>query len=174
MKNIKKRSKTLSFLLRHNPDFVNPRYDIYGWVDVDRIIKNTNFTLEELKEIVNYDTRYEFNKDGSKIRAFHGHSIDGIIYTNESIPPKILYHGTSLKGYEDIINSGFIKGMSRVQVHLSISKENAIKIGQRHGKPIVLFIDTETMLKDGFKFFKSGDGVWLTNDIPTKYILEVN
>lgn len=170
MKNYKNRSKELSYLLRHNPKFVNPLFDIYGWVDVNNLIENTSFSLEELKEIVEKDTRYEFNNDFSKIRAFHGHSVKGIIYSNKEIPPKTLYHGTSIDNYEKIIKDGFIKGMSRVQVHLSESKENALNIGKRHGNPIVLIIDTNEMVKEGFTFFKSGDGVWLTNDIPIKYI----
>ena len=90
-------SKYLSYLLRHYPEDVNCNIDEYGWVDVDTLIKNSNFTLEYLKEIVENDTRYTFSNDFKKIRAYHGHSIKGIIYQNEEIPPIYLYHGTSLE-----------------------------------------------------------------------------
>jgi putative RNA 2'-phosphotransferase len=129
--------------------------------------------LGYLKVIVDNDTRYTFNNDFSKIRAYHGHSIKGIIYQNKQTPPSILYHGTSFKNYELILESGMIKGMSRVQVHLSKSINDAKKIGNRHGKPIVLAIDCDTMVNDGFKFYESGDGVWLTDDIPIKYIKNI-
>lgn len=164
-------SKYLSYLLRHHPEDAKCTIDEYGWVNVDTLVTNSKFSLEYLKEIVENDTRYTFSDDFKKIRAFHGHSIKGIIYQNEEIPPTYLYHGTSLENYEKIKQSGFIKGMSRTQVHLSISEENAKKIGARHGKPIVLKINCETMINDGFKFYMSGDGVWLTSNIPIKYIM---
>lgn len=163
-------SKYLSYLLRHHPEDVHCSIDEYGWVGVDELVANSKFSFEYLKQIVDEDTRYTFNDDFSKIRAFHGHSIPGIIYQNEGIPDMDLYHGTSREGYELIKESGYIKGMSRVQVHLSTTKEKAKEIGGRHGKPIILTIDTKAMVQDGIKFYESGDGVWLTGDIPTKYI----
>lgn len=164
-----KRSKYLSYILRHHPEEVNCSIDEYGWIDVEELIKNSDFSLEELKIIVREDTRYTFSEDGKYLRAFHGHSIP-IKYMNSAVPPKELYHGTSEENAEKILSSGYIKGMSRVQVHLSINRENALKIGSRHGRPVVFVVDTEAMLKDGFEFYESGDGVWLTNDIPVRYL----
>lgn len=165
-----KDSKALSYILRHHPEEFNCKIDEYGWVSVEELIKNTFFTLEYLKEIVEKETRYTFNEDFSKIRAFHGHSVKGVIYTNEVIPPDVLYHGTSEENFEKIKNSGMIKGMSRVLVHLSETKEQARKIGSRHGKPVVLKLDCQKMIQDGIKFFKSEDGVFLTEDFSIKYI----
>lgn len=162
------RSKYLSYLLRHHPEDVHCMMDEFGWVSVSDLVENSDFSLQELKDIVEEDTRYTFSKDDSYIRAFHGHSVP-IQYMNNAIPPKELYHGTSEENAQKILESGFIKGMSRVQVHLSINKENALKIGKRHGKPCIFVIDTELMRKNGFEFYESGDGVWLTSDIPVKY-----
>lgn len=164
------RSKYLSYLLRHHPEEVGCDIDEYGWVNVEKLIKGSDFTAEELKAIIEEDTRYTFSDDGTMVRAFHGHSIPTVHYQKESIPETDLYHGTSEENAEKIMKSGFIKGMNRIQVHLSINKENALKIGKRHGKPCVFRIDTKAMIQDGFKFYESGDGVWLTGDIPTKYI----
>ncbi len=136
-------------------------------------LQNSDFSLDELKTIVEEDTRYTFSDDGTKIRAFHGHSIPTVHYQKEAIPTTELYHGTSEENAKKIMDSGFIKGMNRVQVHLSINKENALKIGKRHGKPCVFQIDTKKMLEDGFRFYESGDGVWLTSDIPVKYIKRI-
>ena len=169
-KKMEKDSKLLSYYLRHHPEEAGCKIDCYGWVDVETLVKNTNFTLSYLKEIVENDTRYIFTHDYKKIRAFHGHSVEGIIYQNESIPPKELFHGTSISNLEFIKKDGLIKGMTRVQVHLSDTLEKAKKIGTRHGDPVVLIVDAEKMNADGFKFYKSGDGVWLTGDIPIKYV----
>lgn len=173
MNKLIKDSKRLSYFLRHHPEEAGCTIDKYGWVDIDTLCKNTNFTKEYLREIVDSDTRYTFSEDGKKIRAFHGHSVDGIIYTNEVEPPNILYHGTSKDLYEKIKESGYIKGMSRVLVHLSDTKEKAKVIGERHGDPVLLQIDCLSMINDGFKFYKSEDGVYLCEDIPLKYILKI-
>jgi putative RNA 2'-phosphotransferase len=40
----------------------------------------------------------------------------------------------------------------------------------RYGKPVVLEIDTGQMQKDGLKFFRSKNGVWLTEYVSPEYI----
>lgn len=164
-----KRSKTLSYLLRHHPEEFNCSIDEFGWVSVNEIIANTDFTLEELQELVKKETRYTFSEDYKMIRAFHGHSIKGIHYMQETNPPEILYHGTSEENRDKILISGAIKPMNRTQVHLSDNEEKASKIGARHGKPYVIKINAKRMSKDGIKFYESGDGVWLTSEISVKY-----
>ena len=172
-KQMTKDSKKLSYILRHHPEEFNCKIDSFGWVLVQDILDNTSFTMDYLKEIVNEETRYTFNDDFSKIKAFHGHSVKGVIYTNEVVPPLVLYHGTSEENFEKIKESKMIKGMSRVLVHLSETKGQAKRIGKRHGKALILVIDCEQMTKDGIKFYKSEDGVFLTNDFSTDYIKEV-
>ena len=40
----------------------------------------------------------------------------------------------------------------------------------RYGRPIVLKIATERMNRDGHLFFRSANGVWLTDHVPVDYI----
>lgn len=63
-----------------------------------------------------------------------------------------------------------LKPMSRLYVHLSKDKETAVKVGKRHGKPVVLKIRAEEMYNDGSKFYLSANGVWLTKAVDRKYI----
>ena len=90
----------------------------------------------------------------------------------EKIPPEYLYHGTAFKYLNKIEQEG-IKKMKRLYVHLSKDIETAFKVGSRHGKAIVLVIDTKAMCEDGCKFYYSQNGVWLTEDIDYKYVMEV-
>ena len=60
--------------------------------------------------------------------------------------------------------------MSRHHVHLSSDKETAHKVGQRHGKPVVLSIRSMTMYEGGYLFYVSDNGVWLTDHVPPKFI----
>lgn len=49
MSNIDKRSKYLALILRHKPEEVGVVVEDNGWVDVKTLIKNSDFTLSELK-----------------------------------------------------------------------------------------------------------------------------
>ena len=60
--------------------------------------------------------------------------------------------------------------MNRQHVHLSVDVETAQKVGSRHGKPIILLIDTKAMAEAGFEFYLSKNGVWLTDVVPAKYL----
>ena len=87
----------------------------------------------------------------------------------EAAPPDILYHGTGEK-YVDSIDAQGLIPKSRLYVHLSGDKDAAVKVGQRHGKPVVYVVESGKMYKDGFKFFRSVNGVWLTKEVPVRYI----
>lgn len=164
------RSKYLSYLLRHHPEKVSCTIDKYGWVDVSTLIVHSDFDMAELSQIVSADTRYEFSADKTKIRAFHGHSVKGVQYPEIAEDIAVLYHGTSERNLAEILKSESILPMSRAQVHLSASVDDAIRIGARHGKPVVLEIDADEMQKDGYKFYKSKDNVYLVSEIPLKYV----
>jgi putative RNA 2'-phosphotransferase len=55
-------------------------------------------------------------------------------------------------------------------VHLSADRDTAVRVGQRHGKPVVLSVDAARMAADGFSFFVSANGVWLVDSVPSSYL----
>jgi putative RNA 2'-phosphotransferase len=67
------------------------------------------------------------------------------------------------------MHDGLLPG-NRLYVHLSKDAETARNVGQRHGKPIVLQVDTKTMAEDGCKVFLSENGIYLTKKVPPKYL----
>ena len=73
---------------------------------------------------------------------------------------------------QSIFGQGLHAG-SRHFVHLSADIETAIKVGSRHGKPVVLTINTAAMLADGRQFYLADNGVWLTENIPAKFIAKL-
>lgn len=170
-KSINNKSKFLSYILRHKPEKANLKLDKDGWVLVCDLINNTDLTLAELEEIVKTDDkqRYSFNFDKTRIKANQGHSTNVVIKYTKKIPPVILYHGTSLRFWDSIQKKGLDK-MNRQYVHLSKDIETAYKVGVRHGEPIILKINCLAMVKDGYDFFISDNGVWLTDNVPPKYI----
>ena len=176
MTNQKLTGKFLAYILRHNPSAVGIELDKNGWADVEDLldcVQRTGRVLDFalLEEIVATDDkgRFSFNEDKSKIRANQGHSIDVDLQLEEKLPPAVLYHGTAEK-YLDGIKQNGIEKRTRNFVHLSPDEQTAVKVGSRHGKPAVLKIDTAGMYDDGFKFYLSENGVWLTQFVPFKYV----
>lgn len=170
----------ISLILRHNPSAIGITLDKHGWANVEDLItgiKNSgrNITMDILEDIVKTDNkgRYSFNEDKTLIRANQGHSISVDVELEEAIPPQTLYHGTATRFLDGIKRYSGIKSMSRLYVHLSEDFNTAIKVGERHGKCVVLLIDADRMHKDNIKFFISKNGVWLTKFIDIKYIKQI-
>lgn len=166
----------ISLVLRHKPDAAGIRLDEHGWANVDELLNGINDTGRKinrdiLEEIVKTDNkqRYSFNEDKTLIRANQGHSVPVDVELEEQQPPKYLYHGTADRFLSSIMSDG-LKPMSRLYVHLSRDEETAVKVGRRHGNPVVLKIRAEDMWNDGIKFYLSQNGVWLTKYVDRKYI----
>lgn len=169
-------SKFISLILRHKPETIGITLDEHGWANVDELITGVadqykGFDMSTLEEIVRTDNkqRYSFNETKTLIRANQGHSIPVDVELEEKTPPAILYHGTADRFANSIDREG-LKPMSRLYVHLSSNIETATKVGSRHGKPIIYEVDTAAMLNDGYKFYISANGVWLTKIVPAKYL----
>ena len=173
----KNTSKFISLILRHRPEAIGIRLDEHGWADVRELIDGINrsgehtLDMDKLEEIVRTDEkqRYSFNEDHSLIRANQGHSVPVDVELEEKIPPDILWHGTGEKFVASIDVQGLIpKG--RLYVHLSSDTETARKVGSRHGKPVIYEIDCRKMVEDGHPFFLSANQIWLTRNVPAKYL----
>lgn len=180
-KNREKRiSKAISYWLRHNPEQIGITILKDGWTDIDEMIEKAaenglEFTFEELKEVVaNSDKkRFSINDDETLIRANQGHSIEVDIKFEEVIPPQTLYHGTPVGVVDTIMKEG-LKKMSRHHVHLSPDRKTAEIVGSRRGKFEILEIEAMRMRADGYKIYKSENGVYLVDEVPAKYIRRGN
>lgn len=169
---LKKTSKHLSYLLRHKPESIGLELDSNGWANVAQLLLLTDISQDTLEEVVftNDKQRFAFSPDGKMIRANQGHSVGGVeLALNPTPPPEVLYHGTVSKFMESIQEQGLMK-MNRHHVHLSATIDTAANVGSRRGKPIVLNINASVMADEGFNFYLSNNGVWLTDEVPVKYI----
>lgn len=175
-KSLVKRSKYLARHLRHQPEALGLTLDPGGWVAVDALLAamrrhGIELSRAQLDEIVarNNKQRFSFDETGTRIRANQGHSIPVDLQLAPATPPDALYHGTSKATIGPILREGLQK-MRRQHVHLSRDKATAIKVGSRHGAPIVLLVDAAAMARDGYQFFLSDNGVWLTDHVPPQYL----
>lgn len=176
---MKDTSKFISLILRHKPEEIGISLDEHGWANVDELIagiaKRQPFTMAILEKIVATDEkqRYSFNEDKTLIRANQGHSVPVDVELRQVSPPRYLYHGTGEKYVMSIEKQGLIP-KSRLYVHLSADCETAKKVGARHGKPVVYRVSADQMEQDGYLFYLSANGVWLTKEVSAKYLKRSN
>jgi putative RNA 2'-phosphotransferase len=171
-----KLSKYLAKYLRHAPQEIGLTLGPGGWLPVDDLLaaaeKNGySITYDELVECVetNDKQRFAFDVSGELIRANQGHSVEVDLQLEEREPPETLYHGTVERFLPSILEEGLVRG-KRHHVHLSKDVETARKVGSRRGNPVILTVDAGRMQRDGRKFYRSANGVWLTNSVPPAYL----
>ena len=169
-------SKFLSLVLRHEPGRAGLVLDAAGWVAVDELLRGCAaagrpLTREQLETLVRDSDkqRFAFSPDGQRIRANQGHSVEVELDYAPRTPPDLLYHGTATRFLASIRADGLVKG-ARHHVHLSADVETARKVGVRHGKLALLEVEAGRMGRVGHVFFRSANGVWLTDRVPPEFL----
>ena len=169
-------SKFISLVVRHQPEKYGLALDKHGWAQIDDLIAVANragvpLTHATLQQVVaqNDKQRFAISEDGRAIRARQGHSIAVDLELLPIEPPEQLYHGTAERFVPAILAEGLLR-RSRQHVHLSADLPTAIKVGQRHGKPVVFNVASGAMHHDGYHFYRSENGVWLVDAVPLMYL----
>ncbi len=171
---LKTTSKFLSLILRHQPEKIGLELDSNGWAEINELIEKSTkvkLTQELIEEVVVKDNKQRFIIKDGKIRANQGHSINIDLELEAVEPPDILYHGTATRFLESIMKEGLTK-QSRQHVHLSKDIETATMVGKRHGKVVILEVDAKKMFEEGYVFYLSENGVWLTDRVGVEFLRE--
>lgn len=171
-----KKSKFLSYVLRHHPESIGLALDASGWAAIGELLARlaatgSGMSRATLMEIVATDAkqRYTISEDGLHIRAAQGHSIDVDLALAPIAPPETLYHGTAM-GFVSTIRAEGLKRGRRLQVHLSADDATAKAVGRRRGSPVVLLVASGEMHRQGHEFFRADNGVWLTDEVPPEFL----
>ena len=175
-RDLRRISKFLSYVLRHDPDSIGLSLDDGGWIGVTELLaavakSGRRLDRETLHEVVatNDKKRFAFSEDGTRIRASQGHSIPIDLGLTALAPPERLFHGTAQRNLDSIREKGLLAGR-RHHVHLSLDAETARSVGGRHGKPVILVIHALEMHEAGTEFLRSDNGVWLVDHVPPHHI----
>ncbi|CAO3649187.1 unnamed protein product [Cunninghamella echinulata] len=194
-----RKSKILSYILRHGAqkEKLNIRPD--GFIKVSELLarpKLKDITLEQLKYIVEHNDKQRYhlqripestnnndnNDDCLYIRANQGHTLKSINQIElemitSALPVAI--HGTTLTNWSLIQQSKGLSKMNRNHIHLAtgLPNDTSVKSGIRTSSQVYIYIDMEMALKDDITFYKSKNGVILTEGIngilPLKYFKSV-
>lgn len=173
-------SKFLSLVLRHDPGAIGITLDQNGWVSVEKLLDalathGKPLARADLESLVatSDKRRFALNPNRSMIRANQGHSVQVDLALPPTIPPDVLFHGTVERHVPSIRAHGLLKG-KRHHVHLSATRELAVIVGKRRGEPYVLEVDARGMVAAGLVFYRSENGVWLTDYVPARFLSDVS
>ena len=84
--------------------------------------------------------------------------------------PDIAYHGTNMLFLDSIKEQGLISHIPN-NVHITSEISVAKRYAERHENPLLLKIDCEKMIKDGYVFYEHpAKHTALLNNIPFQYI----
>ena len=174
---LRKLSRFLALLLRHQPARFGLPLDAEGYADLDavlRILKGLpNFrwaTRADIDALLALPGRKRFESVGRRIRALYGHTAIHPTYT-PAIPPDVLYHGTAPENLDAIRREG-LQPVQRQYVHLAATPETARQIALRHtDAPVILRVDAASAHAAGVTFYHPEENIYLCEVIPAALII---
>ena len=176
-KELTRKGKYISLLLRHSPEKENLSMDEYGYVKVKDLCTALKISRSDLDWIVENNNKKRFIYGGGHqktlIRATQGHSFEVKMKLESIEPPVLLYHGTTWDNKNVIMEEGLQK-MNRQHVHMTDDFDSAVNLGLRYAKTRdklwMIHIEAKRMwIEGGFHFYKTENGVWLVDRVPSKY-----
>lgn len=179
MTKITQLSKFISKVLRHEPDLYGLSLDEEGFASLDELrdVLRLNFreaindaTLQVVLTQPASDGNQRFEVMGERVRARYGHSHNTPRIAYPSVmPPATLYHGTSQRVLSAILDEG-LQARSRQYVHLTNERSIAERVGERHGKLVLLEVNARLAHIEGVAFYLADEHHYLVNHLPARYL----
>lgn len=174
---LRKLSRFLALLLRHQPARFALPLDAEGYADLDAVLHILNglpnfrwATRADIDALLALPGRSRFEIVGGRIRALYGHTAIRLTYT-PATPPDVLYHGTAPENLDAIRREG-LQPMQRQYVHLATTPETARQIALRHSDaPVILRIDAASAHAAGVVFYHPEENIYLCEAVPAKFIV---
>ena len=162
-------SKRLAYLLRHAPEKAGVTLEPGGWAPLEPLLAHLRVSRARVEKVVAADRKGRYALRDDRIRANQGHSVPVELHLTLTRPPQTLYHGTHAGALAAIRREG-LRPMGRHHVHLSADTATATQVGARRGRAVVLVVAAGAMREAGYDFFRSDNGVWLTDAVPPEYL----
>lgn len=174
-----RKSKKLSWLLRHGAREAGLPMDAEGFAPIEQVLRLTGMTRAELDAVVADNNKARFQLRNGEIRAVQGHSLGGLPVTLEALERSWeevledapIYHGTSVAAARSILAGEGIHPAARTHVHLASAVE--AKVGKRAGVDVLLVIAPPALRASGQRVYRAPNGVLLCRSVPVGAIVEV-
>jgi 2'-phosphotransferase len=190
----KKISQMMSWVLRHGIDQLGLKIDEIGRIPLETLLE-----LKEIKQLGANQAIIRKIVDTSDKKRFYLDEVDGVwmiganqghnsligtkINTSKLMekitePVELCVHGTYTK-FINLIKETGLNRMTRTHIHFAIGfpDDSNVISGARSSADVFIIIDMEKALSDGIEFFRSFNGVILTEGIngilEPKYFKEI-
>lgn len=173
-----RRSKKLSWLLRHGATEASLPMDAAGWASATDVMRFLNLDRPTLELIVAQNTKKRLQLIGDRIRCCQGHSMASMPVTLEALEASwtpyagddVIWHGTRLDVLPAIDQTGLNAGR-RTHVHLAAALDSTV--GKRSAVAVMLAVSAERQRAAGFPVFAAPNGVLLARRVPRPCIIGV-
>ena len=175
-----RKSRRLSWLLRHGAREVGLAMDEAGWSRIDDVTETLGLSREALLQCVAGNDKQRLETAGDYIRAVQGHSLEGTPVTLEGLEASWecvegrsapLFHGTKRRIVRDIAASGGLAPMNRTHVHLADHPQS--RVGKRAQVGVLLVIDPARLAEHGLRVFRAPNGVLLSRRVPWAAVVDI-
>jgi putative RNA 2'-phosphotransferase len=166
----------LALVLRHKPESIGITLDSAGFVEVAVLAQAiaaqpgwSSVTADAIRAATHKDAkRYELS--GDRVRARYGHTILIATPGKEVVPPEWLYHGTEPAALDALRQQG-LQPQGRQFVHLSVTRQDALTIGQRHSPDaVVVTVQARGAHDAGILFYLASPTVYLVREVPPIFL----
>lgn len=167
-------TRSLAFMLRHQPEAFDLEVDAFGWADLDEVVRALNERLgepvdrDDVFDAVEAGDRVRYEIRAQRVRALYGHSIP-VEPGEPSKPEEILYVAIPSRDVERAMRFG-LRGGRRRFLHLALTKDDARESGRRAAREYtVLSIEAIEAWEEGINFYDRA-ALWLAEEVPTQFL----
>lgn len=170
--------RTMAGALRHFPETFGLEMDEQGFVNLRDFVKALQthqrrfhwVRPHHIIAVIETDPKGRYQVSNESIRATYGHSIELDLRLPTDNIPEELYYPTTQEEADIILETG-LKPSDRKMVHLSKTYQDAMSAGLvRTENPVILAVDVERAVEDGFAVQRAGRTVFLAKEIPSEYL----
>jgi putative RNA 2'-phosphotransferase len=170
--------RTMAGALRHFPENFNLEMDDQGFVNLRDFVRALQTHQKRFHwvrphhiiAVIETDPKGRYQVSNESIRATYGHTIELDLRLPTDNIPEELYYPTTPEEADIILETG-LKPSDRKMVHLSKTYGDAMNAGKvRTDDPIILAIDVEKAITDGYSVGRAGRTVYLAKEIPAEYL----
>jgi putative RNA 2'-phosphotransferase len=172
-----RRSKRLSWLLRHGAPEAGIHMDPAGWVPIEEVLRSLGLSRSKLDELVRTNSKKRLQVVGGRIRCCQGHSSrSGVsaealeaswaVYEGD----ETVWHGTSAGVIPAIAREGVLP-QSRTHVHLAPGLGSVV--GKRAQVDVMIGVDPRLVRGAGQTIWRAPNGVLLARRIEPAHIVEL-
>lgn len=172
-----KKSKKLSWLLRHGAGREGLSMDAAGFVPIAEVLQRLRMRRADLDLIVARNNKNRLQIEGDRIRCCQGHSTEDMPVTREGLEASwvrwgggVVWHGTSVDAVASIAEQGIVP-QRRTHVHLAPALQSVV--GKRAAVHVMLAVDPERMAAAGEGLWAAPNGVVLARFVPPACITEL-